>query len=284
MVVVGEVLWDRFPAAARLGGAPLNVSVHLKRLGHCPLLVSALGTDTSGDEARVAIVALGLDPTFIQSTTRFRTGSALVQLGPGEQTSFTIERPAAYDAVELTDAGVQRLVSWDPGWLYYGTLFASMASGWQVLGRLLDAVPRATRFYDLNLRPGFESPALVDELLRRAHVVKLNERELRFVHEHLDLPLDPEQFCRAAAGRYQWRAACVTFGASGCAMLVGSDYVEAPGVRVDVTDPVGAGDAFAAVFIHGIASGWPAAQIATAANRVGAFVAGSAGAIPECDE
>jgi fructokinase len=280
-VVVGEILWDRFQDRVRLGGAPLNLSVHLARLGHQPMLVSAVGTDAAGEEARSAIAALGLDTTFIQSTARFRTGSAVVHLGPDEQTSFTIERPAAYDAVELTDASIRRIVSRDASWLSYGTLFPSSANGSGVLRQLFDAVPRATRFYDLNLRPGFESPVLVDELMRRADVVKLNERELRFVHEHLGLPQHPEQFCRAGSERYGWVAACVTLGPAGCAMLVGDQYVDAPGVRVDVADPVGAGDAFAAAFIHGIVSNWPVARVASAANRIGAFVAGQPGAIPD---
>ena len=45
VMLVGEVLWDRFPDSARLGGAPLNVAVHLKRLRHNPLLVSAVGLE-----------------------------------------------------------------------------------------------------------------------------------------------------------------------------------------------------------------------------------------------
>ena len=57
-------------------------------------------------------------------------------------------------------------------------------------------------------------------------------------------------------------------------MLVGDDYVEAPGVPVAVVDTVGAGDAFAAAFVHGLASDWPAATIAAFANRAGAVVAG----------
>ena len=76
-------------------------------------------------------------------------------------------------------------------------------------------------------------------------------------------------------------AACVTFGARGCALLIGDDYVCVPGVRVDVVDPVGAGDAFAAAFLHGLIAGWPATQVATFANRIGALVAGCHGAIPD---
>ena len=133
----------------------------------------------------------------------------------------------------------------------------------------------------MNLRPGFESPELVKELLEHADVVKLNERELQFVHDHLELPLAPEAFCRAGSKRYGWTAACVTFGSRGCAMLVGDDYVISPGVPVQVADPVGAGDAFAAAFVHGLAAKWAAERIAAFANRAGAMVAGTQGAIPD---
>ena len=74
---------------------------------------------------------------------------------------------------------------------------------------------------------------------------------------------------------------CVTLGARGCAMLAHGEYVEAPGHAVAVADPVGAGDAFAAAFLHGLACRWPVAQIAGFANRVGALIASRHGAIPE---
>jgi len=280
-LVVGEVLWDQFPDSTRLGGAPLNFAVHLKRLGHLPLLVSAVGIDRLGEDARSAIARLGLETAGLQSTSRFQTGTAVVCLGPGEQTSFAIARPAAYDAIELYDRDVRQLVVRNPAWVYYGTLFPSSPRARCVVRQLLAAAPNARRFYDMNLRPGFESPELIRELLEQADVVKLNERELQFVHDHLELPLAPEAFCRAGSRRYGWTAACVTFGSRGCAMLAGDDYVTSPGVAVHVADPVGAGDAFAAAFLHGLASAWTAARIAAFANRVGASVAGTHGAIPD---
>lgn len=279
-LVVGEVLWDLFSDSVRLGGAPLNFAAQLARLGHAPLLVSAVGTDRLGDDARAAIARLGLDTTALQSTARFGTGTARVRLERDGQTSFAIERPAAYDAIELSDGDVERLAGTNPGWFYFGTLFPSRPEARRVLSRLLEALPGAKRVYDLNLRPGFEAPDLVEHLLERADAVKLNERELQFVHEHLRLPLDPEAFCRAGAVRYGWVAACVTFGSRGCAVLAGGDYATAPGVPVTAGDPVGAGDAFAAAFVHGVASGWPAARVASIANRIGADVAATPGAIP----
>lgn len=217
----------------------------------------------------------------MQSTGRFTTGRARVQIGSAGQVSFTIERPAAYDAVELSGVIVRDLVEWNPAWLYYGTLFPSHPHSREVLFALLAALPHAGRFYDLNVRSGFDCPGLVADLLRSADVVKLNEDELQFVHDHAGLPADPEGFCREGSARYDWRAACVTLGARGCAMLVGDDYVRADGFAVDVADTVGAGDAFAAAFLHGLIVNWPVARIAEFANRVGAFVASVHGAIPD---
>jgi fructokinase len=281
IAVIGEVLWDIFPDSARLGGAPLNFAANARRLGREPLLVSAVGNDKPGEEAVARIAALGLDVSMVGVSGRLGTGTARVEFDDSEHPRFTIVRPAAYDDVQLTGERLERIAAWAPAAVYYGTLFASREEGRATLLRLLAAIPSAHRFYDLNLRPGNDSPALVSELLARANVVKLNETELDMVRRFAGLPAEPEAFCRAGAERYSWEAACVTFGSRGCAVLAGGSYVEAPGFPVEVADPVGAGDAFAAAFLHGLVSGWSAAEIARFSNRLGALVASRPGAIPD---
>ena len=64
-------------------------------------------------------------------------------------------------------------------------------------------------------------------------------------------------------------------------MRIGKDLAECPGYPVNVVDTVGAGDAFAAAFLHGLAAGWSAAKTGDFANRLGALVASRAGAVPE---
>ena len=280
ILVVGEVLWDLFEHSTALGGAPLNFAAHARRLGFDPLLISAVGADSLGNTAREEIAGLGLDTSFLQTTSRFPTGTARVELGPGDRTRFVIERPAAYDAICLRDEQIAQITHRAPAFFYYGTLFSSTPQGRAVVERLLDALPAATRFYDLNLRPGNYSVQLVIEMLERADVVKLNEEELCKVHKFTRLPSEIEAFCREGSKRYGWKAVCVTLGARGCAMLRGDEYVEAAGRPVEVADPVGAGDAFAAAFLHGLVSEWPVARIADFANRVGALVASRHGAIP----
>lgn len=281
IVVLGEILWDVFPDCTRLGGAPLNFAVHASRVGCETLLISAVGEDDLGRKAQQAVKEMGLDTSMLQITTRRKTGTACVQLDPPGQPTFTISRPAAYDAVQLTEEQIRRLTTWAPAWLYFGTLFPSMEEGKRTLLRLLRALPQTRRFYDVNLRPGFDSPALVTELLALASVVKLNETELQAVSRFSALPSDMEAFCRAGVERYGWKAVCVTLGARSCAILAGNEYLAADSYPIEVADTVGAGDAFAAAFLHGLSRRWGIGEIAAFANRVGAIVASRAGAIPD---
>lgn len=280
ILVLGEVLWDVFEHSSALGGAPLNFAAHARRLGYNPLLMSAVGADSLGNAARQEIASLGLDTSLLQTTSRFPTGTARVELGPGDRTRFVIERPAAYDDISLREEQIAQITQRAPACFYFGTLFATTPQGRAVLDRLLHALPAPTRFYDLNLRPGNYSVQLVIEMLELADVVKLNEEELGMVRKFTPLPSEIEAFCREGSKRYGWKAVCVTLGARGCALLRGEAYVEAAGRPVEVEDPVGAGDAFAAAFLHGLLSEWPVAKIADFANRIGAIVASRHGAIP----
>jgi fructokinase len=280
VAVLGEVIWDVYEHTRRLGGAPLNFGAHARRLGHKVSLISAVGSDALGEEAAETIASLNLDTRFLQTTPRFPTGSAAVLSGHDGKTQFAISRPAAYDDVMLSEIDLDLLAQQHPEWFYYGTLFATTAHGKEVLYQLLTLLDSSSTFYDLNLRPGSDSPELVRVLLQHADVVKLNEDEVNQVHEFTGMPRNAEAFCHEGTRRYGWRAAGVTFGDRGCAILADGEYVEAAGHPVNVVDTVGAGDAFAAAFIHGLCLKWPAIEIASFANRVGALVASRHGAIP----
>src|ERR1700684_1091742 len=52
IVAIGELLWDLLPGGARLGGAPANFAVFCARLGNRSVLVSSLGNDNYGNDAR----------------------------------------------------------------------------------------------------------------------------------------------------------------------------------------------------------------------------------------
>jgi fructokinase len=281
IVGIGEILWDVFEDSEKLGGAPLNFSVHASRLGHDVTFVSAVGDDPRGRTALARAGDFGLRTGFIQVAPRTATGTVSVRLDSAGQPDFTIHRPAAYDALRLDSADLQRLAAIQPDWLYYGTLHQTDPAARAETRKLAEALPGARRFYDINLRRDSYTRELVAELMATAHVVKLNDEEAAaidamFGRRHGSL----SEFTEFWSRQFGWRALAVTRGPRGCAIRIGADYAEAPGYAVKVVDTVGAGDAFAAAFLHGLWQGWDAGLAGDFANRVGAVVASRPGGVP----
>lgn len=271
---LGEILWDLIGGQELLGGATFNFSVQLSRLGHDVSFISAVGDDDRGRRALEAASRFGLSTKFIGIVKDAATGIVSVTIDAQGQPSYVLHRPAAYDFAVIPEQQI------DPDWLYHGTLHFIEPR----IYALRNCYPGARRFYDINLRKNSYTAPLVMELLQLADVVKLNEEELVQVQRmaatsHASI----ETFCRDFASRFEWEAVCVTRGEHGCAILIGNDYQEVPGVPVNVVDAVGAGDAFAAAFLHGLSQGWPAAQIGAFANRLGALVASRPGALSAAD-
>jgi len=282
IVSAGEILWDVIGHAEYLGGAPFNLAAHARLLGHNVLFVSAIGADERGRRAVERMAELGLSTRFVHVLEHQATGIVTVSLDASGQPRFTIHRPAAYDFPELGPGEIAEVASAAPDWIAFGTLQQTSAPARRLTARLLDAVPQARRFYDVNLRPGCCTPELVRDLMGRATVVKLNETEAEEISGMLgETYTSRQQFCERNAARFGWEAVAITRAERGCAAWIGGDYVEAPGYRVKVADAVGAGDAFAAAFLHGLSAAWAPAQVADFANRVGALVASRPGAVPE---
>jgi fructokinase len=281
VISIGEVLWDVMGPSEHLGGAPFNFAAHLGKLGHAVSFVSAVGRDERGRRILDCVSAMGLSTRYLGQREDYPTGVVTVSFDRARQPHYLIHRPVAYDFPQLSDAQLEELFSRPVDWIYFGTLQQSSPEAKRLTRRLLDSGPGARRFYDVNLRVDGYEPALVRELMSLATVVKLNDEEVlevtrMFGQETASL----EQFCRSYSETFGWTGACVTRGAKGCVLLIEGEYVEAPGYPVAVADSVGAGDAFAAAFLHGLGAGWPVSAIADFANRVAALVAARPGAIP----
>ena len=281
LIGVGEILWDLIGDAEYLGGAVLNFSVQLTRLGHQVSFVSAVGDDERGHRALLQASDLGLSTRFIRTVREHPTGIVTVTVDAGGQPSYVIHRPAAYDFAALDDVDYAALNSPPPDWIAFGTLHSMHPNARQLQRAAIARFPHARRFYDINLRRDSYTPELVSSLCELAQVVKLNDVEVRMVGQIFGTPDSTlESFCRNYSARFGWQAVCVTRGSVGCALLLGGEYLEIPGYRVTVADAVGAGDAFAAALVHGIQSGWPAREVGDFANRLGALVASRPGGVP----
>lgn len=284
IVSVGEILWDVIGENEYLGGAPMNFAAHARQLGHDVFLLSAVGEDDRGQRAIQGVQQRGISTDFLQVRPGQPTGTAEVDLDVDGKPMFRIVRPAAYDFVELGAEQLAQIAELRPDWIYFGTLFHMSRQSLASTLKLLQAVPSARRFYDVNLRDNNWSLSVVERLASHANVIKLCDSEAEFLDASVNAGGQDgsvEQFCRRWSGQYGCDTVCVTFGERGCAIFQHGEYCEVPGFRVDVADTVGAGDAFSAAFVHGQSQGWDARRVAIFANAVAALVVSRRGATPD---
>ena len=225
-----------------VGGAESNVACHLAERGFRSRWVSALGDDSFGRVVLGRVRAAGVDtadvhidptrPTGLYfkepgAVTYYRRGSAASALGP--------------DLLDRISLARTRLV-------HVSGITAALSPS--CLG-LLRAVLRDRRgdyrvSFDVNWRPALwehgGGPELLRELADSADIVLVGSDEA----DALWGTDDPAEI-RSLLPRPEMLV--VKQGADGATLIEGELRVFEPALAVDVVEPVGAGDAFAAGFL-----------------------------------
>lgn len=290
-IVFGEALVDEFPTGPVVGGAPFNVARHLAAFMAPPLVVTRIGDDRNGVAVRAEFERFVMPEGGLQLDPMEETGRVVVERtaqGPGHR--FTILPRQAYDFID-PQAALASIAGMRADIVYFGTLAQRAARSRDALAALLAATP-ATRFLDLNLRAGQVDEPIVGSALAAADIVKVNEEELQALFQWYfqigphDAPLSTEEVhasCRALMDRFSLEGLIVTLGHRGSVyfgqgdLLVANRDNPAPPF---VIDTVGAGDAFAAIFLLGRARGWPLELALARANEFAGAICAVTGAVP----
>jgi len=229
-----------------IGGAESNVACHLPALGVPSGWASAVGDDPFGRAMLREIAAAGVDvsaayidpgrPTGLYikesgsggSPVRYyRTGSAASGMGP-----------ELLDRIDFADVRVLHLSGITP----------ALSDSCLALVRALLDVPRDDLrvSFDVNLRPALwagRDISLLAELAGRADIVLSGDDEAR----HVWGTGEPAELRALLPGPH---TLVVKHGERGATLVEGdAEPLFAPALRVDVVEPVGAGDAFAAGFL-----------------------------------
>jgi fructokinase len=290
VVGLGEVLWDLLPTGKHLGGAPANFAYITSLLGDEGIPASRVGADDLGGAALSRLTELGLPSDFIQKDANQPTGTVKVDVDVAGQPRFKISERVAWDFLEWT-APWQKLAAQADA-VCFGSLAQRSEQSRSTIRNFLHATrPQAIRIFDVNLRQKFFSVAILADSMKLATIVKLNHEELPrimqwFGLEHRNeessarrlLALHQSAVDQAAINKLQM--VCVTRGNGGSILTTADGSDAHPGFRVKVADTVGAGDAFTAALVHQYLRGASLERMNEMANRVGAWVASEAGAMP----
>jgi len=279
---VGEILWDLLPSGPKVGGAPLNVALHLRRFGAESRFAGRVGNDPLGRELASFIEKEGIDNSLLQVDESLPTGTVEVTLGNGYSPDFRIIDNVAWDNIEPTiclDIAAQEADA-----IIFGTLASRHELTRRTVNRLIDS-STGLKVIDVNLRPPFTDKTTVEQLLFRADMAKMNDDELRTIAGWYHLALPENELIAWLAVKYSLELVCVTKGAQGAMLYEASsmNIISHSGFKVEAVDTVGAGDAFLAGFLYSFIRREPLEKALSLACATGALVATKCGATPSYD-
>ena len=276
VVCFGEVLWDILPTGAKPGGAPMNVAYHLKKLGANPALITKVGLDDYGKKLINILSESNLTTEYFQVDYDQPTG--LVYATPNEHNEvvYDIVFPSAWDFIQWEDAFNNLLKAAE--FFVFGSLTSRNKTSRDTLYRLLDGA--RTKVLDINLRPPNYHRADVEYLLSKADILKVNIAELELITGWFSHFESTEDRLKLVQDQFGLETVIVTMGGDGALVNHKGTMHHQEGIKVDVADTIGSGDAFLAGFLQQLLIGNTVETALAFASGIGAFVATKSGACP----
>lgn len=277
VVCYGEVLWDLLPSGAKPGGAPMNVAYHLRQLGEDPAMITRVGLDDRGQQLLQILSEKNVCTDYIQIDTDQPTGIVhAVPTTAGDMT-YDIVAGVAWDYISF-DAAYTALVE-QAEYFVCGSLITRSQTSRNTLFQLLESARH--RVLDINLRPPYYNRSLVEELLGKTDLLKMNIAELELITGWFAEYKTTTERMALIQDRFRIPALIVTKGAEGAVINVAGAAYQHPGFKVPVADTVGSGDAFLAGFLARMMQQDTPEATLVFASALGALVASYEGGCPE---
>jgi fructokinase len=276
-VCFGEVLWDNLPGVRVAGGAPLNAAIRMQSLGIPSSILSSVGNDPAGDELFGILEDRQVNTELLQKNDHFPTGEVHVKINEEGLPAYDIVFPSAWDEIRPTPEGIRAVSESDV--FIFGSLACRNTVSRETLSECLNHADFSV--FDVNLRPPFYEIPLIESLLKRADVIKMNDEELLTICSALgsgsEYIEENVRFLSAVSGSGQ---ICITRGKEGAILFTDHTFTYCKGFPVVVKDTVGSGDSFLAALVVQLLKKSCAAYALQFACAVGAMVATHTGANP----
>ncbi|MGR9122819.1 aminoimidazole riboside kinase, partial [Klebsiella pneumoniae] len=257
--VLGDAVVDLLPdGEGRLlqcpGGAPANVAVGVARLGGDSGFIGRVGDDPFGRFMLHTLAQEQVDVNYMRLDAAQRTSTVVVDLDShGERTFTFMVRPSADLFLQPED-----LPPFAAGqWLHVCSIALSAEPSRSTTFAAMEAIKRAGGYvsFDPNIRSDlWQDPQdlrdCLDRALALADAIKLSEEELAFIIGSDDIV---SGIARLNA-RFQPTLLLVTQGKAGVQAALRGQVSHFPARPVVAVDTTGAGDAFVAGLLAGLAA------------------------------
>ncbi len=278
VVAIGEILWDVFPTGKKAGGSSMNVALNLHKQGIESKFISAVGDDENGKGLLAFLEEKKFPTSLIQVSRTKPTSTVEVKLDEQQQATYTIVEPVAWDEIELTEDAISAVENADA--FVYCSLTCRNEKSRTTITELLRHAK--LKIFDINLREPFYTIETLKVLLAEADILKVNEHELVYLSQSLNLMGGTDEKLLAQLSKaFNISIICLTVGEKGAYVWQDNKIYYHKGYQVTVADTVGAGDSFLATFIASYLKGYPMETTLDRSCKVGAFVASQKGANPD---
>ena len=274
-IAFGEILFDVFPDKATLGGAPLNVAGHMTKLGLEGRVLSSVGSDELGRRALGEIEEIGLSTEMINVSSEYETGKAIITLN-GKNAEYEFNDPSAWDHIPLPTLPSH------VGLIYYGTL-AQRGESRHTLDSLLFSVSSDHRFFDVNIRKHFYTDEIIENGVKNATILKLNDEEVDIVLDALHIKERGYTGLEKVYQDYSLDLILLTRGKEGT-MCYKDKWYRVPCSKVEVADTVGAGDSLSAGFLASYIKTGDLEKSLLVGSHIADYVVTQRGALPPYSE
>ena len=280
IICFGEILWDMLPTGKVAGGAPMNVAYHAKQFGMNAQMISAVGNDDLGKELITFLKQKGIPTDFVHINYTFDTSTVQVTLNEKGSASYEIVEPVAWDFLFADESRNKAVVQAD--YLLFGSLICRSEANLKTLLHLANQAKKIV--FDVNLRPPFYSKSLIETLLQKAHIVKMNDEELDIILNWYGVKGDLVNQMAFVMEKFMLETLIMTQGKHGAFCMHDGVLYTQKSFPVTVKDTVGSGDAFFAAFLYkmSIRASWQSCLEFACAT--GAFVATQSGGTPVITE
>ena len=281
VTAIGEILFDVYPTSKALGGAPVNFLYHVFKLTGQGTIVSRVGHDVLGENVRRFLTGNGIATNYIQDDHKHPTGITNVALNEQKVPTFNIDTDRAYDYIEKTSE-LKSLVDNKTDCLYFGSLAQRSEVSRNTIQSLFGKGIKY--FCDLNIRQNFYTKEILIRSIKSADVLKVNIDELKQLHNLLvGNKFDMVRTSLVLMSQYNIDLMAVTNGAAGSTLIRDGKTNHHQLEVKEVTDTLGAGDAFASILCVGYLKGWPLSLINKIANKFAGEICKIKGALPKDD-
>lgn len=276
----GEVLWDIFPEGARAGGAPFNVAYNLMRMGIDSHMISRVGNDKLGTDLMKQLREWNISTEDSQIDTQYPTGTVIAHIDEHNEAHYDIIKPVAWDFIEFRNDYTEKIKNASA--FVFGSLITRNETSRNTLFELLEIAQ--FKVFDINIRPPHYSIPVINELLHKTDLVKMNKAELRLVLEFLGKNyISEDDAVHFIQDKFDIKEVLVSKGSKGALYYDGNTKYDAPAVPVTIQDTVGSGDSFLAGFLSKRIIGADPVEIMNQATALGAFITSQKGACPDYD-